>query len=125
MSEDDKYIPKVGERVVAYGEVVDVISDSVRVRWDAPETWAKTVPMAAVAPEAKTDVLMPSWAEDTMGDAPIPEDAQIDAAFPTSSGRHDLYKEAMRLVGAKRSKAGLVSLVNWLLHQAEPKSIDR
>ena len=48
-------------------------------------------------------------------DQPIPEDAEIDAAHPLKSRRHDLYQEAMRLVGAKRSKYGLVSLVNWLL----------
>jgi hypothetical protein len=53
------------------------------------------------------------------GDAPIPEDAAIKAAFPTRSGRHDLYSEAMRMVGAKHSKAALVELVNWLLHELE------
>jgi hypothetical protein len=52
-------------------------------------------------------------------DRPIPEDAEIHAAFPTRSERHDLYAEAMRLVGAKRSKGELVKLVNWLLHKAE------
>ena len=48
------------------------------------------------------------------------EEAAIHAAFPTRSERHDLYAEAMRLVGAKRSKNELVKLVNWLLHRAEP-----
>ena len=48
-------------------------------------------------------------------DGPLPEDAAIDAAFPTRSGRHNLYAQAMRLVGARHSKAGLVALVNWLL----------
>lgn len=62
---------------------------------------------------------MPAWAEDTEGDTKLPEDAAIKAAFPTRSGRHDLYQEAMRLVGARRSKAGLVELVNWLLLRAE------
>lgn len=51
----------------------------------------------------------------TWDDAPLPEDAAISAAHPTRSGRHDLYAEAMRLVGAKRSKGALVALVNWLL----------
>lgn len=55
---------------------------------------------------------------DDTHDQPLPEDADIDAAFPTRSGRHDLYAEAMRLVGARRSKSGLVALVNWLLHRA-------
>lgn len=47
------------------------------------------------------------------------EEAAIHAAFPTRSGRHELYAEAMRLVGAKRSKGELVKLVNWLLLRAE------
>lgn len=48
-------------------------------------------------------------------DKPIPEDADILAAHPINTGRHDLYAEAMRMVGAKRSKGALVDLVNWLL----------
>lgn len=48
-------------------------------------------------------------------DSPLPEDAAIKAAHPTKTGRHELYDEAMRLVGARHSKAGLVELVNWLL----------
>lgn len=51
----------------------------------------------------------------SMRDKPLPEDAAIAAAFPTLTGRHDIYAEAMRLVGAKHSKAALVALVNWLL----------
>lgn len=58
--------------------------------------------------------------KDEWDDRPIPEDAEIHAAFPTRSERHDLYVEAMRLVGAKRSKGELVKLVNWLLHRAQP-----
>ena len=56
-------------------------------------------------------------------DATLPEDAAIDAAFPTRSGRHDLYLEAMRLVGARQSKGALVALVNWLLHRADPSEV--
>ena len=56
-------------------------------------------------------------ATDDWSDQPTPEDAAIDAVFPTRSGRHDLYAEAMRLVGARHSKNALVSLVNWLLHR--------
>jgi hypothetical protein len=37
-------------------------------------------------------------------DQPLPEDDSIDAAHPLRSGRHDLYAEAMRLVGARQSK---------------------
>lgn len=53
-------------------------------------------------------------------DAQLPEDAAIAEAFPANSGRHDLYAEAMRLVGAKHSKGALVMLVNWLLHRSAP-----
>ncbi|HMI85954.1 MAG TPA: hypothetical protein VK550_17775, partial [Polyangiaceae bacterium] len=49
------------------------------------------------------------------GDSAIPEDDDIGAAHPTRTGRHDLYAEAMRMVGAKQSKQALVDLVNWLL----------
>jgi hypothetical protein len=52
-------------------------------------------------------------------DSPLPEDDAIDAAHPTRSGRHDLYEEAMRLVGARHSKGALVALVNWLLTERD------
>jgi hypothetical protein len=54
-----------------------------------------------------------SWSDDE----PIAEDVQIAAAHPLETDRHDLYNEAMRLVGAKRSKGALVELVNWLLYE--------
>ena len=62
----------------------------------------------------RDDLLLASW-----GDTPLPEDQAIDATFPTRSGRHDLYDEARRLVGARHSKGGLIALVNWLLHRVE------
>jgi len=42
----------------------------------------------------------------------------IKAAHPLRSGRHDLYAEAMRLVGERHAKADLVDLVTWLLVEA-------
>lgn len=57
-------------------------------------------------------------------DKPLPEDEAIEAAFPTRSGRHDLYQEAMRLVGARYSKGGLVALVTWLLQRRERAFVD-
>lgn len=54
------------------------------------------------------------WAD---SDKPLPEDDAILAAHPLQSGRHDCHAEAMRLVGAKRSKFALVALVNWRLAQ--------
>lgn len=55
--------------------------------------------------------------DDAWADKPLPEDTTIRAAHPTRTGRHDLYAEAMRMVGAKHSKRALVELVNWLLHE--------
>lgn len=57
------------------------------------------------------------WDDDE--DVPLPEDDAIAAAHPTRTGRHDLYAEALRLVGARHSKGGLVDLVNWLLADRE------
>ena len=48
-------------------------------------------------------------------DTPLPEDAAIDAAHPSRTGQHEIWDEAMRFVGARRSKGALVGLVNWLL----------
>jgi hypothetical protein len=52
-------------------------------------------------------------------DKPLPEDSAILKAHPMNGGRHDLYMEAMRLVGARHSKHGLVDLVSWLLLRIE------
>lgn len=62
---------------------------------------------------------MPAWSETSDGDKPLAEDRQIEAAHPLENNRHDLYREAMRLVGARRSKGGLVELVTWLLLRVE------
>jgi hypothetical protein len=56
------------------------------------------------------------WTEE---DQPLPEDDAIKNAHPLRSGKHDTYAEAMRLVGAKRSKGALVALVNWLLSERD------
>lgn len=44
---------------------------------------------------------------------------EIRAAHPLRSKRHDLYAEAMRLVGERHAKGDLVDLVTWLLLRAE------
>lgn len=75
---------------------------------DTPELATMFVEAANASPAAAPA----PWAEE---DRPLPEDAAIEAAFPTRSGAHKTYAEAMRMVGAKRSKAALVALVNWLL----------
>lgn len=53
-----------------------------------------------------------AWTEE---DQPLPEDDAIMAQHPINSCNHAQYAEALRLVGAKRSKYALVDLVNWLL----------
>lgn len=92
----------------------------------APSATAQRAVIAA-ALRAERAPPMPAWALGAGGDTSLPEDAEIDAAFPTRSGRHDLYAEAMRLVGARCSKGGLVALVNWLLveRDAVPADSDR
>jgi hypothetical protein len=55
---------------------------------------------------------------DSWGDKPLREDDAIQAAHPLRTGKHDVYAEAARLVGAKRSKRALIDLVNWLLNGA-------
>lgn len=65
--------------------------------------------------EAAESLLAAQWPALGEDDRPLPEDAAIEAAYPTRSGSHREYAEAMRLVGARRSKGGLVALVNWLL----------
>lgn len=55
------------------------------------------------------------WENDV--DLPLPEDDEIKSYHPIESGRHDLFNEAVRLVGAKQTKYSLVNLVNWLLHK--------
>jgi len=55
-----------------------------------------------------------SWTDD---DQPLPEDEQIRAAHPMETDDHETYEEALRMVGAKRSKYALVDLVNWLLRR--------
>lgn len=56
------------------------------------------------------------WAPDAQDDdQDLPEEEQIHAAHPITSGRHDLFAEAMRLVRAKRSKYGLIGVITWLL----------
>jgi hypothetical protein len=48
-------------------------------------------------------------------DSPTEHDDAISAAFPTRSGSHVQYAQAMEMVGTRHSKGALVALVNWLL----------
>jgi hypothetical protein len=73
----------------------------------------------------KFEVWLMAWAASkaaytkwTDADLPLPEDEAINAAHPLETGEHKLYAEAVRMVGAKRSKYALVDLVNWLMSKA-------
>lgn len=57
--------------------------------------------------------------DEEWADRPTPDDEAIQAVFPTRSNRHDLYREAQRLVGARHGKFALLAMVNWLLHRIE------
>ncbi len=72
--------------------------------------------------KARVDALLTANAAD-WDDDKLAEDDQIHAAFPTRSGRHDLYGEAMRLVGATYSKGKLVALVTWLLLERDVRDV--
>jgi hypothetical protein len=68
-------------------------------------------------------ILGGAWADE---DQPLREDDTIKAAHPSrADANHETYGEAMRLVGAKRSKGALVALVNWLLVRLETMTKDR
>lgn len=43
----------------------------------------------------------------------------IDEAHPINSGRDDLYRDAMRLVGTRHDKGDFVELITWLLLRSE------
>jgi predicted small metal-binding protein len=62
-----------------------------------------------------TELATPPDAWATEDDKPLAEQAQIDAAFPTRSKNHNFINDALRMVGAKFTKWGLVALVHWLL----------
>lgn len=70
---------------------------------------------AEFSADLETALKAAGYASGTWEDKPLPEDEAISAAFPTRSGSHDTYAEAMRLVSACHSKGRLLALVNWLL----------
>lgn len=57
-----------------------------------------------------------AWADGAM-DRVDELSVAIDAAHPINSGDHDTFERAVQLVGARRSKYGLVGLVNYLLRE--------
>lgn len=108
---DDAKVFRPGDHVTIPGEVVEIDPHDGMplVRFTAlgcrvHNMWFKH---AEVQPHGSWD------------DKPLPEDVAIDEAFPTRSGRHDLYGEANRLVSASHSKFRLIEVMNWLLHCAD------
>lgn len=69
--------------------------------------------VATLAAEIAQRYIEATWNSST--DTTLPEDAAIAAAHPTSTGRHDRYVEAMRIVESRRGKHSLVQIVNWLM----------
>ena len=53
--------------------------------------------------------------EQEWADRPDEWTAQIKAAHPMNTGKHEIYATAMKMVGNRRGKFALVALVNWLL----------
>jgi len=48
-------------------------------------------------------------------DSPDKYSDKINEAHPLETGRHDIYEQAMEMVGNRHGKYELVDLVNWLL----------
>lgn len=65
------------------------------------------------------------WANPGADDAAIDEEEFIKASHPLRSGNFRLFADAMRMVGAKRSKYALIELVNWLLHEIHGLKVRR
>lgn len=67
-----------------------------------------------------------NWRWKSGDDKPLPEDDEIESVHPMSDladeGKFKRYENALRLVGARHSKYGLVNLVNWLLYKVETKT---
>lgn len=86
------------------------------------EKWAQLTPMERVNWDASAYAVADALRYQHIrgGDKPIPEDEAIRAAHPVRSGDHRTYNEALRMVGAKRSKGALVELVNWALKGGRP-----
>jgi hypothetical protein len=84
--------------------------------WQAAERQAWEAHGAEIAALHKD---LTEWTSED--DEPLPEDAEIMGCHPVNlpeSERHDLYVEAMRLVGARRSKYGLINLLHWQLRKS-------
>lgn len=88
------------------------------------ETYSATTPIEDALAIAATHNALPALIAELRGwrsqdeewrNSRLPEDADIATAHPAKTGGHALYAEALRLVTARRSKRGLVELVNWLL----------
>lgn len=70
-----------------------------------------------LCPECRAAIVtaLANGSPDTWDDKPDEWSEAIHAAFPTRSGSHDQYAQALQMIGNRHSKGELVSLVNWLL----------
>lgn len=89
---------------------------SVRRTGSSWGRWRAVGPLRDTEAEAEDDL---PGEEEEWADRPTPDDEAIQAVFPTRSNRHDLYREAQRLVGPRHGKFALLAMVNWLLHRIE------
>lgn len=90
-----------------FGPKLDVFEELQRANAD----------LMARAEELGVEIVRLRALIDSDEDKPLSEDEVIREAHPLRTGRHDLYREALRMVGARHSKGGLVDLVTWLLHR--------
>lgn len=107
-TERDKFCERVA---IGTGELWNRLRHDVEV-WHRKDDKPDTPGIVLLQPKEERSDDDEGW-----HDRPLPEDAAIREAHPTKTDRHELYGEAMRLVGAKRSKKALVELVNWLLYK--------
>lgn len=118
-----KYVDPLILLMEKYGKVVE--------QDFAPRSfYPQTRSMAALAKlpyeddNRKPEDVLKQWAKwfQDQADKKAEED-QIFAATPMQTGRHDIYAEAMRLVGNRKSKSDLVELVNWLLWRLDKATL--
>lgn len=108
----------MNDEILGYARTVVLMAEAGK--FDAPKT--ENLARALIAAENRIGELEGALAtalEWTDEDKPIPEDELIGAAHPTEGGDEDIFANALRMVGAKRSKGALVDLVNWLLHERQ------
>jgi hypothetical protein len=115
---------------VLEARIMDVTVPKTGAEWWARREIERLRAELAEARGEQEAMKLSLWRATQWGDQddPSPDGGAIAAASPltrTDPGRFEVYAEAQRLVSAKRSKAALVDLVNWLLvREAEARLND-